>query len=56
VVVAVVDDPTLQAELADGMPLATTYNSQAPDGMLAGTSKFVDTAVEPVATPMVLCP
>jgi hypothetical protein len=55
-VVAVPDDPTVQAEAADGMPLATTYNSQAPVGMLLGTSKFVDTIVAPVATPIVLCP
>jgi len=51
-----VPDPTSQGEAADGMPFPTTYNSHGPLGMPAGTSKLVDTIVEPVATPMVLWP
>jgi hypothetical protein len=43
----------MQAEGAEGIPLATTYNSHAPVS-ITGTSKFVDTSVEPVATPIVL--
>ena len=39
---------------ADGMPLATTTTVLAPSSALAGTSKFVDTGVLPVATPMLL--
>jgi hypothetical protein len=54
--VVVVPDPTSQGEAADGMPFPTTYNSHGPLGMPAGTSKLVDTIVEPVATPMVLWP
>ena len=52
----VVANPTSQLLAADGMPLATTNNSQGPVGMVSGTSKLVDTGVEPVATAMVLCP
>ena len=52
----VVANPTEQAFAADGIPLATTNNSQGPVGMPAGTSKWVETGVVPVATAMVLCP
>jgi hypothetical protein len=36
------------------MPFAITTNVLAPVSIDAGTSKFVDTVAEPVATPMVL--
>jgi hypothetical protein len=38
----------------EGMPLATTTRLLAPVSMPDGTSKFVDTILLPVATPMVL--
>ena len=36
------------------MPFAITNSSLAPVSIPAGTSKFVDTGVLPVATPIVL--
>jgi hypothetical protein len=36
------------------MPFATTTNMLAPVSIVAGTSKFVETVADPVATPMVL--
>jgi hypothetical protein len=38
----------------DGIPFATTSRELAPVSIVAGTSKFVDTMADPVATPMVL--
>ena len=51
-----VDDPTVTATPVEGMPFASTYKVLAPVSIPAGTSKFVETIVLPVATPMVLCP
>src|ERR1700733_15329630 len=45
---------TVTATAVDGMPLATTTSSPAPVSIPDGTSKFVDTVVDPVATPIVL--
>lgn len=42
------------ATAAEGMPFATTNKSLAPVSIPAGTSKFVETRVPPVATPIVL--
>jgi hypothetical protein len=39
---------------ADGMPFATTSSALAPVSRFGGTSKFVDTGVLPVATPIML--
>lgn len=49
-----VDDEMVTATPADGMPFATTNNWLPPVSIPAGTSKFVDTRVPPVATAMVL--
>ena len=38
----------------DGIPFATTSSVLAPVSIVLGTSKFVDTVAEPVATPIVL--
>jgi hypothetical protein len=38
----------------DGIPLATTSSELAPVSMVAGTSKFVETMADPVATAIVL--
>jgi hypothetical protein len=51
-----VDDPTVTLAAAEGMPFAITNNELAPVSIPVGTSKFVDTIVLPVATPIVLCP
>lgn len=50
------DDPTVTLAAAEGMPFAITNNELAPVSIPAGTSKFVDTIVLPVATAIVLCP
>ena len=47
---------TVTATAGEGMPLATAWIVLAPASIYAGTSKFVDTGVLPVATPMLLCP
>jgi len=39
---------------ADGIPLATISSELAPVSIVAGTSKFVETMADPVATPIVL--
>ena len=38
----------------DGIPFAMTTSELAPVSVSEGTSKFVDTLLLPVATPMVL--
>jgi hypothetical protein len=38
----------------DGMPFATTTSVLAPVAAPVGTSKLVETVVDPVATPIVL--
>jgi len=53
--------PLVPAEMvtlaaAEGMPFAITNSELAPVSIPAGTSKFVDTIVLPVATAIVLCP
>src|SRR5271154_2210574 len=45
---------TVTLTFFDGMPFATTSNTLAPVSIPEGTSKFVNTVVVPVATPMVL--
>jgi len=47
-------DPTVTLAGADGMPFAITNSWLAPPSVPMGTSKFVDTIVPPVATPIVL--
>jgi hypothetical protein len=42
---------TVTAVAAEGIPFVTTYNSLAPVPMVEGTSKLVDTTVDPVPTP-----
>jgi|HubBroStandDraft_1064217.scaffolds.fasta_scaffold00322_5 hypothetical protein len=39
---------------SEGMPFAITTNVLAPVSIVVGTSKFVETVNEPVATPMLL--
>src|SRR5438067_5696775 len=45
---------TVTAAAVDGMPLATTSSWPAPVSIPDGTSKFVVTVFEPVATPIEL--
>ena len=47
---------TTTATLAEGMPFAITSRTLSPDSMDIGTSKDVETIIEPVATPMLVCP
>lgn len=51
-----VDPEMVTLTAAEGMPFAITNKSLAPVSIPVGTSKFVDTIVLPVATPIVLCP
>ena len=41
---------------SEAIPFATTSRELLPISAAAGTSKFVETFVPPVATPIVLCP
>jgi hypothetical protein len=45
---------TVTATGLDGIPFATTTSELAPLSIFAGTSKWVETILLPVATPMVL--
>ena len=38
----------------DAMPFATTTSVLGPESIIVGTSKYVQTSCEPVATPMEL--